>query len=394
MDFSKAFDEIFDTVTLEQFLLSDIVGLLNAKRNANVYNFRCVVCGDSSTNRNKKRGYIYKKNGKYHYHCHNCGYSANLTYFAKVYYPDNWKYALMNSRFEPIRQNDNDKNIQTVKDAPQETTTKPIKTHISYVDLPLYGIYSVLIPSTNEKVEFVRQKIISYMTKRNIPETSLAKLHFTLNYDRSYKKIQDDLGITGDEVINHEPIPRLITLTHDVMNKDIILSISGRDIANKSNKKYVISKCIKEQDLTKLQELSMKVYNLHDVDIDKPVMVVEGQLDSLFLPNAIAIQGGDVNALHELFKHFIPKHCHDNFIVILDNDNIKDTKKRNIKAIKYNLKVFNWQSLRVVNTLKDINEMINSGLITIKTLIVEILRQLRYNQTPDITNTLNLMGVT
>ena len=37
-----------------------------------LFNFRCPICGDSSTKKNKARGYLYKKKNDMFYKCHNC----------------------------------------------------------------------------------------------------------------------------------------------------------------------------------------------------------------------------------------------------------------------------------------------------------------------------------
>src|SRR4051812_23242779 len=49
--------------------------LRNFKRKSGeLYNFSCPLCGDSDRDKRKARGYIYVKQGKYRYHCHNgCG---------------------------------------------------------------------------------------------------------------------------------------------------------------------------------------------------------------------------------------------------------------------------------------------------------------------------------
>ena len=43
-----------------------------------LFNFRCPICGDSSTNKTKARGYLYKKKNDMFYKCHNCGIGATL----------------------------------------------------------------------------------------------------------------------------------------------------------------------------------------------------------------------------------------------------------------------------------------------------------------------------
>ena len=43
-----------------------------------VYQFRCIYCGDSRKNPNKRRGYLYLKGNSYNYCCHNCNHRGSL----------------------------------------------------------------------------------------------------------------------------------------------------------------------------------------------------------------------------------------------------------------------------------------------------------------------------
>ena len=43
-----------------------------------VYKFRCVFCGDSKTNPNKRRGYFYLKGYSYNYCCQKCNHRSSL----------------------------------------------------------------------------------------------------------------------------------------------------------------------------------------------------------------------------------------------------------------------------------------------------------------------------
>ena len=54
------------------------------RKSANLYNFRCVLCGDSSTHKNKARGYIFEEKGKTRYHCHNCNATLSIDNFIKT----------------------------------------------------------------------------------------------------------------------------------------------------------------------------------------------------------------------------------------------------------------------------------------------------------------------
>jgi len=46
-----------------------------------LYNFRCPLCGDSTKNKTKARGYVYRKKNDYFYRCHNCGASTSFYNF-------------------------------------------------------------------------------------------------------------------------------------------------------------------------------------------------------------------------------------------------------------------------------------------------------------------------
>jgi len=51
------------------------------QKKTDLYNFRCPLCGDSSKNKTKARGYIFAKKNNYFYMCHNCGASINFYNF-------------------------------------------------------------------------------------------------------------------------------------------------------------------------------------------------------------------------------------------------------------------------------------------------------------------------
>ena len=60
------------------------------------------------------------------------------------------------------------------------------------------------------------------------------------------------------------------------------------------------------------------IYNLNNVDRSKTIYVTEGPIDSLFLPNAIAVAGSDFKKLPEDIK--------DQVILIYDNE-LFETKR-------------------------------------------------------------------
>ena len=68
---------------------SKYIGLVSSrldrfkKVKANLYNFRCPICGDSQKHKNKARGYIYQVKTNTNFKCHNCGASLSFNNLLK-----------------------------------------------------------------------------------------------------------------------------------------------------------------------------------------------------------------------------------------------------------------------------------------------------------------------
>ena len=57
------------------------------KVKADLYNFRCPICGDSQKHKNKARGYMYPVKADMNFKCHNCGASSTFSNFIKTLDP-------------------------------------------------------------------------------------------------------------------------------------------------------------------------------------------------------------------------------------------------------------------------------------------------------------------
>ena len=53
------------------------------KVKADLYNFRCPICGDSKKTQSKTRGYLYAVKADMNFRCHNCGASMTFCSFLK-----------------------------------------------------------------------------------------------------------------------------------------------------------------------------------------------------------------------------------------------------------------------------------------------------------------------
>ena len=104
----------------------------------------------------------------------------------------------------------------------------------------------------------------------------------------------------------------------------------------------------------KFDETKQKIYGIDRIDLNKPVMITEGPIDSLFLDNALALAGADavVNIQHE--------QC----TMIFDNEPRNEHIVNRMKTAvdkKFNLVIWP-ESLKY----KDINDMIIAGMSSTK----------------------------
>jgi predicted RNA-binding Zn-ribbon protein involved in translation (DUF1610 family) len=75
----------------------------------NLYNFRCPICGDSQTNKNKARGYLYQIKNNTNYKCHNCGVNVSFNNFLKQIDTEIHKQYI----FEKFKEGNTGKNFTT-----------------------------------------------------------------------------------------------------------------------------------------------------------------------------------------------------------------------------------------------------------------------------------------
>ena len=175
-----------------------------------------------------------------------------------------------------------------------------------------------------------------YLLDRKVPEFAMKDLWFvpqaqTLNLlSNKYK----------DRVLGKDP--RIVLPFYDEDGK--LVGVSGRAI-NDSPLRYLTLRFRDDFPL---------IFNLNKVDRTKTIYVTEGPIDSLFLPNSIAVAGSD-------FKK-IPEDIKDNAILVFDNEpRNKEIVKKIEEVIDLGYRVCIWNDKRIKDC-KDINDMIMSGL--------------------------------
>ena len=283
-------------------------------------NGRCPVCGDSAKNKTKTRFSIYSKNGELNVGCFNCGLSTTLLSFLKVHY----KALFDEFLFEKFRHN-----APTVK---KEFVPEVVKYELSpetnELDLPLVSD----LPDDH----FAKQ----YIKSRKLP-------NYPFYYADKFYEYSSQFNDTFSS--NKRDEARIVIPFFDRKGK--IFAYQGRDLSGHSNQKYVT---VKINDKTPL------LFGFERLVLNKPILLVEGPLDSLFLGNAMA----SVNAsLATTANWFLRGSKIDSGLltVVLDNEpRNKAVVAEYEKAIESGLKIVIWP--KAVDQYKDINEMIMNGI--------------------------------
>ena len=287
------------------------------QKNDYLWNFSCPVCGDSSKNKLKARGYIYRVKSDLFVKCHNCGYGTNLGNLIKRVDQKLYdEYVL--ERYTSGASKYNDHKEVTVPDSKPILLEDDILSPLKRIDL---------LDETHPAVK--------YVADRKIPKDRWKYLYFA----PKFKKFTNSVSPKFVEPIEGEH-PRMIIPFFTDAGK--CFAFQARAYGDEQPKYYTI----------KVDEKTEKIYGLDRIDFSKKIYVVEGPIDSLFLPNAIAVSGAS-------FDTPTIKSLLTNAVIVMDNEpRNKEIVKQMGKYIEegYNVCMFPDFVME-----KDINEMILHG---------------------------------
>jgi len=211
------------------------------QKSTDLYNFRCVYCGDSKKNKLKARGYVYRKSNDYFFICHNCGKSTTFAKFLEhvdgttyKQYPD----------FESLRGNAYSRFQSTLDESRGDSTpveslerTSRAYTHYSVKNLP--------------EEHYARD----YIKKRKIPENFWNEILFVPKFKDFLDEEFPNHG--KDEVPNDDRVVLLYT-----NEKGEITNVAGRALSD-TKVRYVTVKVSDEK----------KVFGLHRVQKENRIYI-------------------------------------------------------------------------------------------------------------------------
>ena len=274
---------------------------------ADLFNFRCPICGDSKKHKNKARGYLYQVKTNTNFKCHNCGASLSFNNFLKQIDTSLHKQYVMEKFKEGFAGGRN-----FVVEEPKFEFKKPVFK--KKLDLP-----------RADEVPIAKE----YLEKRKLDPSKFYFAYKFKEWTNTQKQTFDTIG--RDE-------SRIIIPMYD--EDKILIGFQGRSLGPNSVKYITVM----------INEDAPKIYGLDQIDNEKPIYIIEGPFDATLVQNAVAMCGSDLD---------IRSFGWSDYIYVYDNEpRNREIVNRIAKTIDRGDKVVIWPT---TVEEKDINDMVLGG---------------------------------
>lgn len=308
---------------------------------------RCPVCGDSKRDRNKKRFYLLKGRGSYPHvvKCHNCGYKTSAQNFFKEYFPDDingrlkgWKERDLSS-IANLKESGYKVNRTQEKDKPDDYFIK-VDEDLKLAKKVMGNFFDEFTRSIHEDLEAV-----NYMRGRNIPNHYIDEMKLLKPEFHDFKTFR--FAYFRDYVI----IP---FIDADDNKPYYFHSRRYRNLDNKRMTSYLMCPY-------RTKNVEVKFFlNEYRVYSDESIVIAEGTIDALNLPNSIAING--IHKITEEQIEIFEERYGKDIIYALDNEMIdKDAREKAEDLLRLEKSVFLWSKLAEdfpsVSNIKDFNKL-------------------------------------
>lgn len=289
------------------------------KKKADLWNCRCIICGDSRTNKNKARGFFYRQKSDLYYKCHNCMASQHFGTFLK----NLDSYVYQQYVFERYSQGEN---------GPK-----------SHKNAEIFVKFAAPVFKKKSPLEQVAQRLdtldpeneaVKYCISRKIPQSKFTQLFYIPH-------VKDIIKIAPQYANIKTTEPRLLLPFYN--DKGDLTGVTMRALRNETLR-YIMIKMHEDEPL---------IFGVNNVDKTRQITVVEGAIDSLFIDNSVACAGTSFGKIETLD---LPK---DKTTIVFDNQPRNTQVCASIERyINLQYPVCIWPS-NVKE--KDINEMVLGG---------------------------------
>lgn len=244
-------------------ILSPQLELFSDKGN-DLFNFRCPICGDSERDRTRARGYVFPADNKLIFKCHNCGDARGISGLLRAVDPrlaDEYRMEMFEARFGRKMQQDIDIE-KLITPAPLFKANTPSK-----VLLALDGVSRLYdLPNDHEARQYMGKRKIDNLNGLFYCDDDIVLEKLSPAYERRIRG-----GASRILIPFADRTGNLVGLTGRALSPDALRYLH-----------------------IKIDEDAPLIYGLDKWDPTQHTYIVEGQFDSMFLPNALAVGGSDL----------------------------------------------------------------------------------------------------
>ena len=310
-------------------------------------NFACPFCGDSLRDPRKKRFNIYLNSLSCH--CFNCNHHSGINSFLKQFDEE----LSVEDKIQVHEIQQSSKKFERRISSNQSSFAFQLLDKLAIPKSILFNMLNLTTPyKSKECSDYLNSRCINIKQWKHFAYNEKSKELYILNINSNDRVI----GMQIRQLDTNSKKSRYLTrslskIYNNIFKKDISILIERLLKSIENGEKYITEEDGVENIQANLDRLS-GLFNIMNVDMNKPLTIVEGPIDSLCINNAIALQGA--TKLNNYFDEIKMVRY------LFDNDKVG--KEHSLDKIKSNKKVFLWnlyiKKMNIKNKVKDINDVL------------------------------------
>ena len=321
------------------------------RRKLDIYSDRinicCPICGDSATDIRKKRGNLYLNSLSYH--CYNCGAHMGINSFLHRFDED----LSSEDKIVVHEIQQNSKKFEKKVSSSQGSMSMILLEKLAIPKDILFKQLGITSPYRDQTAtKYLKSRMIDIKDWKYFGYNPLSAELYILNISPSNRVIGYQIRqLDPNSVKNRYMSRRLTKIYSEVFNKNISPIVERLLLQMPNGDKYITEEDGIENIVANLDRLS-GIFNIMNINMGRPLTIMEGPIDSLAVDNSIALQGAS-KQLDGFFDNV------ENVRYLFDND--KTGKEMSLKKLKSHKTVFLWtQYIDMIHTkekIKDVNDL-------------------------------------
>ena len=249
-------------------------------------NFACPFCGDSLRDPRKKRFNIYLNSLSCH--CFNCNHHSGINSFLKQFDEE----LSLEDKLQVHEIQQTSKKFERRISNTQSSFAFQLLDKLAIPKSVLFSILNLITPyKSKECSDYLNSRCINIKQWKYFAYNEKSKELYILNINSNDRVIGMQIRQLDPNSKKSRYLTRSLSKIYsDIFKKDLSSLIERLLKSMDNGEKYIMEEDGIENILANLDRLS-GLFNVMNVDMNIPLTIVEGPIDSLCISNAIALQG-------------------------------------------------------------------------------------------------------